>query len=251
MTHEHRFVEEQRVTVRVVFFDVFGTLMPYKSIPRNIILSKRAHLAGLEISPARMQSALDALAARSQGFAMAGQLGSEDVPRDRAYWEMTFGNVLRTCGVEGDVRPYATAMCDSFLQTEDFYLDDEALPTLRGLKQRGLAVGVISNSPKGLALTLDKYGILPELIVAVGSQDVGFEKPDPRIVDYALKQTGVQARDSAYVGDEYMTDARAAQAAGMLGILLNRNGHRQVSDLPSIRRLSDLLSADSPLWSSH
>ena len=241
------------MNVKAVFFDVFGTLMPYRDIPRHIILSKRAQLAGLDIAPERMKTALETLAAQSKSFAMAGQLGGEDVPRDRDYWEMTFGNVLKACDVRGDVRPYATAMCDSFLQTEDFYLDDEALPTLRGLKQRGLAVGVISNAPKGLAHTLEKYGILPELIVAVGSQDIGFEKPDPRIFNYALKETGMQAQDCAYVGDEYMTDARAAKAVGMLGIFLDRNsnrdGRRQVTDVPSVRRLSELLSPDSPLWS--
>ena len=95
--------------------------------------------------------------------------------------------------------------------------------------------------------TLQKFGVLSELAVAVGSQDIGIEKPDPAIFNYALREAGVAAGEAAYVGDEYRTDALAAQAVGMLGILLDRNNHRPVSDLPRIRRLSDLLGPRSPL----
>jgi HAD superfamily hydrolase (TIGR01549 family) len=239
------------VTLRAVFFDVFGTLMPYKNIPREIIVSKRAQLAGLSLTPEQVKAGLDILAHQEKEFAMAGQLGRDDVAHDRTYWEIQFTNVLHASGVQGEVLSYATAMCDAFLQTEDFYLDDETLPTLRGLKQRGFLVGVISNAPKGLAKTLDKYGLLSELVIAVGSQDIGLEKPNARIFQYALHEVGVQAGESAYVGDEYMTDAKAAAAAGMMGIFLDRNGHRPLTDLPRIRRLSDLLADDSPLNGKH
>jgi FMN phosphatase YigB (HAD superfamily) len=237
------------MTIRAVFFDVFGTLMPYRVLPREIVLSHRAALAGLDVSPQRMSDALETLRLQNQGFAMAGQMSGEDVPRDRTYWVKTFGNVLRIAGVTGDLTGYAVAMCDNFLMTEDFYLDDETLPTLRGLKGRGYLVGVISNAPKGLAKTLDKFGVLPEVAIAVGSQDIGIEKPDRRIFEYALRETGMKAAESAYIGDEYLTDARAAQASGLLGIFLDREDARPVTDVPRIRRLSDLLAPNSPLSS--
>jgi FMN phosphatase YigB (HAD superfamily) len=235
------------LAIRAVFFDVFGTLMPYKDLPRNIILSRRAQLAGMDVSPERMQEAMDTLAAQNKGFAMAGQLGGEDVPRDRPYWVRTFASLLAAAGVHGDLEALATDMCDTFLITEDFYLDDDTLPTLRGLRERGYIVGAISNAPKGLAKTLDKYGVLPVLDFAVGSQDIGIEKPDPAIFQYALQATNVAADEAAYVGDEYMTDARAAQAAGMLGIFLDRHNHRPGADVQRIRRLIDLLGVGSPL----
>lgn len=235
------------MTIRAVYFDVFGTLMPYLSLPRAQILARRAGLAGLDISVARMEAALESLNQSGKAFAMAGQMGGEDVPRDRPYWVRTFSNVLQAAGVAGDVTTYAVAMCDTFLLTEDFYVDEETLPTLRGLRARGYLVGAVSNAPKGLAKTLQKFGILPELTIAVGSQDIGIEKPDRRIFAYALAATGVAAAEAAYVGDEYMTDARAAQAAGMLGIFLDRGGQHPVTDVPRIGRLSDLLAPDSPL----
>jgi FMN phosphatase YigB (HAD superfamily) len=235
------------VAVRAVFFDVFGTLMPYKVMPREIILAKRAKLAGIDLTPEQVKVALETLAERNQGFAMAGQLAGEDVPRDRTYWVATFSSLLACCGVEGDLPGYATTMCDVFLQTEDYYIDEETLPTLRGLKQQGFIVGIISNAPKGLAQTLDKYGILSEVALAIGSQDVGVEKPHPAIFQMALTQTGIPAAEAAYVGDEYMTDAKAAQKVGMMGIFLDRHNQRPLVDVPRIRRLTDLLAPDSPL----
>ena len=239
------------MTIRAVFFDVFGTLMPYKDLPRNSILSRRAKLAGIDVSPERMQEAMDALAAQNMGFAMAGQLGGEDVPRDRPYWVRTFAGLLAAAGVQGDLEAKATEMCDTFLITEDFYVDDDTLPTLRGLRERGYLVGAISNAPKGLVMTLDKFGVLPALDFAVGSQDIGIEKPDPAIFQYALQATKTLAAEAAYVGDEYMTDARAAQAAGLLGIFLDRHDRRLESDVPRIRRLADLLGPSSPLNGKH
>jgi putative hydrolase of the HAD superfamily len=221
--------------------------MPYKDLPRHEILARRANLAGVALTPAQMKDALASLASSGKGFAMTSQLGGENVPRDRTYWVRTFANLLQAAGVEGDLPALATGMCDTFLITEDFYLDAETLPTLRGLKERGYVVGVISNAPKGLARTLDKYGVLPALDFAVGSQDIGIEKPDPAIFHHALCGVGVQASEAAYVGDEYETDAQAASNVGMLGIFLDRDNHRPASILPRIRRLSDLLGPSSPL----
>jgi FMN phosphatase YigB (HAD superfamily) len=115
------------------------------------------------------------------------------------------------------------------------------------LRERGYLVGAISNAPKGLVGTLDKFGVLAALDFAVGSQDIGIEKPDPAIFEYALRATKSVAAEAAYVGDEYMTDARAAQAAGLLGIFLDRHDCRPESDVPRIRRLTDLLGPSSPL----
>ncbi len=42
------------MTVRAVFFDVFGTLMPYKNLPRHEVLAKRANLVGVSLTPKRL-----------------------------------------------------------------------------------------------------------------------------------------------------------------------------------------------------
>ncbi len=237
------------MTLRAVFFDVFGTLMPYKRLPREVILSRRAARIGLSVPPERIAAGLAEMARRQASFGMGTQLAQEDVPRNRTYWEGVFARVLQASGVTGDVAAYGRAMYDAFLSAEDYYLDEEAVPTLRGLRQRGLIVGVISNAPAGLAEALEKFGLLTELDLVVSSNDVGLEKPDPAIFHYALDKANKQPHEAAYVGDEYSTDIVGARNAGMLGILLDRDGQRKTADVPIIRRLSELLAPHSPLGS--
>lgn len=233
--------------IRAVLFDVFGTLMPYKGLPREIVLSRRAARVGLTLSSEQVAGALARLAAQDQAVAMGAQLGNEDVPRNRRYWEATFARVLVACGVAGDISGYAAGMYDAFLDSEDYSLDPEAAPTLEGLKRQGCIVGIVSNAPARLERTLARFGLVEHMAVIVGSMDVGLEKPSPAIFEYALRQIDVPAAQAAYVGDEYVTDVLAARAAGLLGILLDRTGSRPTSDVPRIERLRDLLAADSPL----
>ncbi|UCD18464.1 MAG: HAD-IA family hydrolase, partial [Candidatus Zixiibacteriota bacterium] len=54
------------------------------------------------------------------------------------------------------------------------------------------------------------------------SGEVGIKKPDPLIFSQALRQTGLQPDEVAYVGDT-LNDVRAARAAGLHPILIRRD----------------------------
>ena len=56
------------------------------------------------------------------------------------------------------------------------------------------------------------------------SGEIGFGKPDPRILALALDRLAVAAAESAMVGDNLERDIRPAQHAGMKGIWINRSG---------------------------
>jgi phosphoserine phosphatase len=81
--------------------------------------------------------------------------------------------------------------------------------------------------------------------VVVISGDVGIAKPSPVIFTHALDRLGVAAADAVMVGDSLERDVRGAEAAGVRGIWLNRNGtrpdagngHVEVSALTELARL--------------
>ena len=50
---------------------------------------------------------------------------------------------------------------------------------------------------------------------------MGIKKPDPRIFDSALEQTGMKPKEIVYVGDTE-DDTEAARAAGIVPILIQR-----------------------------
>src|SRR5690606_22584142 len=69
---------------------------------------------------------------------------------------------------------------------------------------------------------------LPDVPLLVGVDTLGFGKPDPRVFAEACRRLGTDPARTAYVGDELDVDARAALAAGLVGVWLDRPGARRV-----------------------
>ncbi len=71
-------------------------------------------------------------------------------------------------------------------------------------------------------------GLAPLFEVIVTSQSCGYAKPDPRILQVALRSLRVRASEAVYVGDDPATDGAAARAAGVRFICLDGRdgGHR-------------------------
>ena len=67
------------------------------------------------------------------------------------------------------------------------------------------------------ATALDRYFSLYSI-----SEELGYEKPDPRIFAHAVDQAGVEPARAVMVGDRLDNDVRPAQAAGMRGVWLLR-----------------------------
>ncbi|HEY0934260.1 MAG TPA: HAD family hydrolase, partial [Trebonia sp.] len=65
----------------------------------------------------------------------------------------------------------------------------------------------------GIALFIDVWAI---------SDDVGAEKPDPRIFQHALREADVLARDAVHVGNRLDTDVRGAHRVGLRSVWVLR-----------------------------
>lgn len=94
----------------------------------------------------------------------------------------------------------------------------EALARMRG---RGLTLVVVSNSDGTAERSLEAAGIRPYLSAVIDSAIVGYEKPDPRIFEHALRATGARPERTLHVGDLYHADVTGARAAGIHALLLD------------------------------
>ena len=85
-------------------------------------------------------------------------------------------------------------------------------------------MGVISNiiSTSLVPHMLNEYGISEYMECVVMSSSVGIRKPDPRIFDIALRQMGVSAEETGYVGDTISRDVLGARNAH-LGLAVRIN----------------------------
>lgn len=106
-------------------------------------------------------------------------------------------------------------------------------------------LGVISNSTSEARVRtiLDRAGILDYFGRVVSSGTEGVEKPDPEIFRRAVARLQVPPEQAVYVGNLAQTDAKAASAAGLHGLWLNRYGFGYGEDPPEITSLLEV-----PLW---
>lgn len=151
-----------------------------------------------------------------------------------------FKKTLEYCGVADE--KFARALNRLYLnhRFEDVMLFDEVLPTLERLRQR-YVLGIISNGnsyPRKLGL--EKY-----FRFIILSQNVGVEKPDPRIFTLAIHEVKCIPNEFLYVGDSQGDDIVGAKRAGVHVAWVNRLNEVRRSDIPrpdyEITTLSELL----------
>lgn len=77
-------------------------------------------------------------------------------------------------------------------------------------------LGVVTNGYERVQRTRLAEARLDHLFeTVVTSERAGCTKPDPRIIEYALEEMGVDRRVTVYVGDDPAVDGEAAAAAGV------------------------------------
>jgi FMN phosphatase YigB (HAD superfamily) len=111
------------------------------------------------------------------------------------------------------------------------HLFEDALPTLRALKDRGYRLGLISNTPWGTPEylwvgQLKRFALAGYFEVALFSSVAGIRKPDARLFLAALSRLGVPAQRCLFVGDNPEADIAGAQHVGIHTALLARPGAR-------------------------
>jgi putative hydrolase of the HAD superfamily len=92
-------------------------------------------------------------------------------------------------------------------------LHADVRPCLERLAER-YRLGVLANQPEATRTALERDGVARFIDVWVVSDEVGIEKPDPRIFAYALAKAGCEPVEAAYVGDRLDNDIRPASQAG-------------------------------------
>lgn len=128
------------------------------------------------------------------------------------------------------------------LGNKEFVLFDDALPVLCDLKARKLVTALLTNATRTQISVYRKLGLEPLLDVVITSEEVGEEKPKPRIFLTALERAGLAASEVLYVGDQYAADVLGARGVGIEALLLDRNDFSpEVTDCPRIRSLGEVL----------
>ena len=116
----------------------------------------------------------------------------------------------------------------------------DAESALGQLRQRGLALGVVSNYNALLRVHLAELGLEDWFSVIVNSADFGEAKPHPGIFLEGVKLLGGSPERVLYVGDDLHKDYFGAQQVGLHAVLLNRDSAPVPKGVRAIATLDDL-----------
>ena len=94
---------------------------------------------------------------------------------------------------------------------------------LENLQAKGYRLFAASNSFGNLQRSrLEKAGILKYFEDTYISMDIGYDKPDIRFYQEALRRCGLQAKEVLMIGESMTTDVIGAQKAGMDALFFDR-----------------------------
>ena len=117
---------------------------------------------------------------------------------------------------------------------------DDVINCLKSLK--GYKIGIISNGDYNQQIEkLKRMNIYTCFCDVVAAGEVGYAKPDSKIFEIACERNNIGINEACYVGDNIKTDIVPAEAIGMKAVLIDRNKSNSVEGtINRIYSLNDL-----------
>ncbi len=227
---------------RAVLFDLGGTLARYRLRPHEIVMEVlRSH--GIEVDPGSVREAVrdadEAYAPLSAKIRRRHKVEFRYAALPREFWVEYNRYLLRTLGVEP--RPeLIDDIIDAFYDTRYVEVYPDAFPVLEALRGLGLRLAIVTNASSFAHKVLRDTGLRKYFDAVAVSSDVGYEKPHPEIFRRALRELGVEPGEAAHVGDSYEADVEGARNAGVVPVLLDRDGTYGEVDCIKISTLYEL-----------
>ncbi len=231
---------------KAILFDMFDTLVLieknhafyYASLRRayNFLVKNGVNVSFRDFKDAYIKSR-DALYVEA------------DEKLEEPHFNKRIANALENLGysdVKNTVVSGATnKFCEGFM--EYVRIDDHTKNALQKLHGE-YKLGIVSNFaiPECVDRLLKKHGLDKFFDVVVVSGSVNKRKPSPEIFQKALKNLGVSAEDTVFVGDTVDADVIGAKTAGMKTVFIERRIQKDVEQAcpdQTIKSLSKLLEA--------
>jgi len=166
----------------------------------------------------------------------------------------TLEEIFRQVGVDPSGERHRTALAAYLAFWEPHTFTDPDVPGLfEGLRERGIAIGVLSNTLWPREHHEDVFrrdGVLDLIDGAVYSSELPWTKPHPDAFRAALAAVGVEDPARAvFVGDRPYDDIHGAKEVGMRAVLVphsdipeQQKGHVEGDPDAVVNRLGDLLA---------
>jgi putative hydrolase of the HAD superfamily len=214
--------------IQAVFFDAGATLL-HPDPPVEQVYAREFAKEGAPFSPEDFGSALTRAWEEVHSQAAADRYGG--VAGETEFWNR-FLNRVRGFLDGGSVSPEAFArLATHFRDPSSWAIYDDVVPALDTLAARGLVFAVVSNWDSYLPALLESLGLAARFRTISVSAIEQTGKPAPEIFLRTCERLQVAPGQVLHVGDSMAEDYRAARAAGLASLLLDRAGrHPGVAD---------------------
>jgi putative hydrolase of the HAD superfamily len=234
-------MSDQR-SLRAVFLDIGDTVMRPNPSWEHVYAMAFEEF-GVHVELDQLHGALRR-AYHHGGWGMEG--GFE--PTEETSFQRTVAidaTAVRELGLDPMPDAFYRRLSDLFMVTSHWHIFSDAYPALAELRRRGLTIGAVSNWVWNLPELLHALDLVRHFDFIAASARIGFEKPHPRIFEWALEQARAEPGTVIHVGDHLDADVEGAEAVGIAPVLIDR-AHRYRSDevpdrVPVIHSLADLL----------
>lgn len=222
--------------IRAVSLDAHGTLieLPSPVQPLRLLLEQRF---GVRVAAEQVQQAFAAEVRFYRTHMLQGRDARSLTKLHHECAEVLRAALPRSSALAAVATP---ALAEVLVESLHFRLFPDVLPAVHALRAAGVRLAVASNWDESLGGLLGRLGVGDELDGIATSAGIGVGKPDPAVIECALRFMGAAPSVAVHVGDVYEEDVLGARAAGVEPILLLRDGSEAPAGVRTIRSLSEL-----------
>lgn len=206
---------------KFIYFDLDDTLLDHRAAEQAALLDVHAHFSLFhETETATLIDTYHLVNSAQWGQYSQGKISRQELQRNR--FEQTLEKLHLDSSDYGQIGQYYIACYRNYWQW---------MEGAEALYQRVIQkypVGILTN---GFAETqrkkLDDFDLYHSAEHVVISEDVGALKPDPKVFDYATRQTRFEKDDILYVGDSYTSDIEGGSSFGWDTAWFTQNGEAE------------------------
>ncbi|MDZ7963184.1 MAG: HAD family hydrolase [Aulosira sp. DedQUE10] len=209
---------------KVIFLDAVGTLIGVKGSVGEVY-SQIAQEFDVEVSADTLNKTFieSFKAAPPPIFPDAD---SQDIlQREFDWWRIIALNTFEGAGVLKQFSDFSAFFSELYIHfgtAEPWFVYPDVLPALINWRRMGIELGVLSNFDSRIYSVLQSLGLRDFFASITISTQARAAKPDPQIFAIALEKHNCPPESAWHIGDSPEEDYHGAKAAGLRGILINR-----------------------------
>ena len=213
--------------IKAIFFDFGGTLVSMVPSKEELFI-KAASSAGLRLNIEEVKKAYHIVDVHIK----YSSIRIENAKARSCFYYDYNKHLCEALGISDYFIKLNPILIQKFKRQREWKLIKDVKFVLKNLLKRDILLSIVANWDRQLSFRVERLGIKKYFGSIVASQEVGFEKPDTKIFEYALNGHSLSAKKDCvlYIGNEYETDVIGARMAGLVPVLIDTNKYYPYAD---------------------